>query len=1184
VLQDEEPEKTVARLLQQDARVTRLHRLIRGKPVEIPVVADQVFDDLPSAQRIQALSQLVELLIQATDPATGSPLLSARYHLFLRSLEGAFVSYWPTKRVFLDRKAQHQEGAAFEVALCRECGQHYFVGHKRTGGRLEEPVRDPSHPDFGATFFRPLDNGEGVGEQDDQPNKASLFQLCIQCGRISQVAPTCRHGHTIRIIKEDPPRDEDRADQLSRCGACGYSAAGRDPVREVVHGTDGPNAVIATTLYQYLPEARKKVLAFADGRQEAAFFAWYLEDSYRSILRRNLIRKVVQRLSPHATEGLSLQELAIDLYSLFREERVFPPATGELQLRREAWLSLYREFLADEPRISLEGVGLVRWDIKWPPWLRPPGALMTPPWTLTEVEARDLIIVLLDSLRADKAVEIRTQEGIRLNWSDLGLQGSQMRVRIGGHQGVRAWDGSTTRRTRLLAKIFRRLTPNAGDEEALQQALTLLREVWEAIRHADERAPSSEDRLLLSVDDARRFNPDWWRLRPIELGDTVFRCDTCGRLRPVSVRNSCPRGGCPGNLERVRVRDLEPNHYRTLYSEQLPGSLRVEEHTAQLDKEKAREFQREFRNGNIHVLSSSTTFELGVDLGDLDTIFLRNVPPESFNYVQRVGRAGRRAGHPGFAITYCRRAPHDLYHFAEPQRILQGKVRPPALSLRNEKIATRHITATVLSYFFRAHRDRFSSVATFLSNLEHPSAVQDLRKFIDEERGQLEETLRSIVPHEDSDIYGLSDQSWIARVAGEDSRLRLAELEISSDYRTVRLLQNAAAEKGDYDTAKWARDRATTIARENVLEFLSRKAVIPKYGFPVDVVELDPHRTERNQQASDVLLQRDLGIAISEFAPTSQLVANKKVWTSHGLKKVPEREWPRKYYKRCPQHNVFLAWKPGEPEPLAPCGDSPATFQYVVPVFGFMTNREKPKEPTSRPSKIFTTRPYFSRPASPDRGDIAMRATSGLPLLTIKKASPGWMVVLCEGRRGGGFYICAQCGSGFRNLPKRLALHKNALDQDCRGKLERVSLGHEFVTDVLQLQFHAGPIGRVDTVWFAFALAYAVVEGAAEILEVPSTDLTATVGYLTLQSVFPPIVLYDSVPGGAGLVALLEEEHILRACLEAARKRVRGDCGCDEETSCYGCLRSYRNQFAHQHLQRGPVKRYLDQLFSLWSS
>jgi len=93
-----------------------------------------------------------------------------------------------------------------------------------------------------------------------------------------------------------------------------------------------------------------------------------------------------------------------------------------------------------------------------------------------------------------------------------------------------------------------------------------------------------------------------------------------------------------------------------------------------------------------------------------------------------------------------------------------------------------------------------------------------------------------------------------------------------------------------------------------------------------------------------------------------------------------------------------------------------------------------------------------------------------------------------------------------------------------------VSLGHEFVTDVLQLQFDPDLVADIEPIWFGYSLAYALVEGAAEILEVPSTDLNATVAYSEANSV-PPIVLYDNVPGGAGLVARLEEERVLRVCL-----------------------------------------------------
>ncbi|MDH7482987.1 MAG: helicase-related protein, partial [Armatimonadota bacterium] len=284
-----------------------------------------------------------------------------------------------------------------------------------------------------------------------------------------------------------------------------------------------------------------------------------------------------------------------------------------------------------------------------------------------------------------------------------------MRFRIGdpkGKKGVRSWDGKQGKRARFLAKLLMRISSDFSEQEAVNRAVDVLRAIWQSMRQFDERAPTSNDRLLLPVDDARRLNPDWWRLVLIRDTDTIFQCDTCGRLQAISVRGVCPRHRCPGMLRPVQVSNLEPNHYRSLYEEDLPGMLRVEEHTAQLDKEKAREFQREFRNGNIHVLSCSTTFELGVDLGDLDVIFLRNVPPEAFNYAQRVGRAGRRSGYPGFALTYCRRSPHDLYHFSEPERMLSGKIRPPVLSLRNEKIIARHIAAVALSRFFRDFPER----------------------------------------------------------------------------------------------------------------------------------------------------------------------------------------------------------------------------------------------------------------------------------------------------------------------------------------------------------------------------------------------------------------------------------------------------------------------------------------------
>lgn len=1184
--------KSIARILQRDKRSAVLRCLITGEPTELQEAADQVFADLPPGQRVSALSQLVRVLMRCRDPSSDAPLLSARYHLFLRSLEGAFVSYWPDKKVFLDRKAADGKTPVFEVALCRECGQHYFIGPKGfTCGKLLEATRDPSHVDFGVSFIRPVENmRERDGEESSGANDKRIFQLCVQCGEMQREKPQCGHDNIIPVVVVESPEDEDKADRMPKCDACGYTAAGCDAVRGIVYGADGPHAVIATTLCQFLPEKRRKVLAFADGRQEAAFFAWYFGDSYKSILSRNLILKTVKSFRPYFEDGISLYTVADKAFHDYRDAFKMKEADDEARIRTNIWRALYREFLTEEQRISLQGVGLIRWSIKWPHWFRVPELLTSPPWFLTEAEARDLLFLLLETMRFDKAVDLRTENGVSLSWHSLDLQGTQTRFRIGDPKGqkcVRRWDGKSGKRAWFLAKILMSLQKGVSEPQAVQQAVEALRQIWDALGQCDETA-SSNDRLLLVVDDGRRLNPDWWRVHFITCEDNIFQCDTCGRLQTLSVHRVCPRRHCPGTLNEVRVVDLAPNHYRLLYKEDLPGRLRVEEHTAQLEKEKAREFQREFKEGKIHLLSCSTTFELGVDLGDLDTVFLRNVPPEVFNYAQRIGRAGRRSGFPGFAITYCRRSPHDLYHFAEPRRLLNGRVRPPTVSLRNPKIVIRHVTAVALSRFFRAFKERFKSVAALFKDLERPSAATDFKSFLYGHQAELEESLRAIVPLDVLAAVGLDSGEWVERVAGkvpkqigamiveEESRFSLAEAEVSSDYASVIKLEEAARTARDYATAEWAQKRANTIASEDVLSFLSRKAVIPKYGFPVDVVELDTQRTQQNQEAFEVLLQRDLSIAISEFAPTSKLIANKKEWTSFGLKRVAGKEWPSKLYKRCLEHNVFLHWRAGEPEPPAPCGDRLTVSKYIIPHFGFVTDRNKPKDPKSRSPRAFTTRPYFAGSVGPEPSTINM--PSNHPLITLKKASPGFMVVLCEGHRGEGFYVCTRCGAGFR---RRQVRHKTPYGQDCRETLEQVSLGHEFVTDVLQIQFHPKPLANIEPIWFAYSLAYAIVEGAAEVLEVPSTDLNVTVAHPG-QYFLPPIILYDNVPGGAGLVAWFEEQRFLKACLESAHKRVSGNCGCDENTSCYGCLRSYKNQFAHQYLKRGPVMHYLETLFTTW--
>ena len=1176
----------VGALLERDQRTTTLRRKLTDHILDVKEAAETIFANEPQDHRLTVLTQLLSLLSKAKGPDTDSPLFIVRYHLFVRSLEGAFITFRPQKRVLLSRGGakvgvnSEELSAVFELALCRECGQHYLVG-RIDGHKFKEAVRDPSREAFGVCYLRPLD--KSYEPHDEDKKKLKIRHLCVQCGTIGQPGlkrPTCNHSNSdwIQVLEEPRHTDKERTDQLKTCSVCGYNASGHDPVREIIYGNSGPQAVIATTLYQRLPQGRKRILAFADGRQDAASFAWYLEDSYRDVQNRSLILRAARQLAVAAgTEGLSLQDLVDEMLPQLRKLR--PASETNLKLSRKAWHMLYREFLTDEVRISLEGTGLIRWRVQLPEWFELPPQLTQNPWNLSEEEARDLISFLLDTMRKSKAVELRAGDKVTIGRHDLGPTFSQMRLRIGkprGTKGIQSWDGERTRRAKFLTRLLegQGLPPS----EAQDHAIEALRLIWEALTDGDH-APSPEERLLLRFKDGKVLNPDWWRLFVLLPEDTLYRCDTCGSLQTLSIKGLCPRYRCTGYLQPVVLSELSLNHYRLLYQAELPGNFRVEEHTAQLSPDQAQEYQKDFKGNRINVLSCSTTFELGVDLGELDVTFLRNVPPEPFNYAQRVGRAGRRS-EPGFAITYCRRSPHDLYHFEKPNRMLGGKTRPPTLSLRNKKILVRHLVTWALSTFFREYPERFESVENFVGNWEHATLLADLEAFLHKHQEKIEVVFREIMPTDPTVTteLGLNEGRWIDKILNREGRLSLAVEEVLSDYQIAIELKKISSDNDDFTTAKWAKNRAKTIAGEDVLSFISRKAIIPKYGFPVDVVALD---TQGTTPADRISLQRDLRIAIAEYAPTAEVMANKRIWTSSGLKRVKgrdEKTWAIHRYKKCHRHDVFCQWQKGEQEPELPCDCSATVFSYLVPRFGFIADR-KSKEPTSGPQRLFSTRPFFVGLVDSVANCVQLPGKSPKPVMSLTKASQGSLVVLCEGRRGTGFYVCLSCGAGFRGRKK--SPHTTPYGQSCDGELENFSLGHEFTTDVIRLEFHTSPPDVNDPIGFAYSLAYALSRAAAEILDVPLNDLNTTVSYREGTRV-PPIVLYDDVPGGAGLVTRLEDGDLMKQCLELAQKRVNGDCGCGEHDSCYICLRSYRNQFMHDRLQRGSVYAYLQQILNNW--
>ena len=1071
----------------------------------------------------------------------------SRYHVFVRALEGAFLVHKSGKdQVVLNRKTDEETDShtsfstPLEIALCRECGQHYYVG-REVRNSLQEAIRDPSLEGFGVEYYLPL--------KTDTSEATHL--LCRRCGALSSSDLSCDCDRQAQIpVKECAPR-KDHPDQLKECEICGYRPGGlSDPVQEIVHGSDGPNVVIATALHKLLwdPVLGARVLAFADNRQGAAFFAWYVEDSYEDIRDRNLILRAMKSTNI-PPEGLSITDLSERLLAKREQANLFKRKQTYEERKQTALKAIFREALTDKIRLSLEGVGLIQWFVEVPDCITNNAELFkimeAPPWNLTKDEANDLLRYLINEFRRQRAVDLSESN---LFWGEVSpwAQRSLTKDPPGGRKYVTQWGGV---QSTIVGHFLRRLH-NGSEVNIERSCADLMKKVLDALL-----SDRSDDRILCrapGTGNGYRLDSGWLRVRRVT-DSKHWQCSTCKSLSTYNIKSICPRNHCPGNLTHVDSQALGGNHYRILYEEpNLPPILHSEEHTAQIESNEARERQERFKDGKIHLLSSSTTFELGVDLGELEVVFLRNVPPEPFNYTQRAGRAGRRET-PGLVLTYCRRNTHDLYHYENPEkRLIKGLINAPKLQITNTKIILRHIVATALSAFFRGNCERFKNVEEFIGDWENPSVISDVKRFC-ENNNNLRNSLLNIVPKNIHEAVGLNGTDWIEEMTGEDSRFLYAVEEVSYDYLQMKqAIEELIAERSSRWTQKVGQleKYMRTIASENALGFLSRKAIIPKYGFPVDVVEL-----EVPQENKKITLQRDLSQAIAEYAAGSTVVANKLEWRSYGVKVIPKKECPVKYYDYDEARN-FKQYPPTE--------EHRGKRRYLSPIFGFVTSSfEKPKEPRGRTRRLYTTRPFFLG----FEGDVEPQ-TKTFSSVQVTPAQPGRLVILCEGKKKEGFYICKSCGAHFtrpeaKHDPPRGFKH-------CNGTLRPLSLGYELETDVMRIQFPS-PTDE----WGAYSVAYAVLLGAAETLDVPDTDLNVTItGGTTSDHV--RIVLYDNVPGGAGLVTSLWDNKVFTDLLNNARNRVIGGCRCD--ISCYGCLRSYRNQFAHPHLDR---KRALELLTNL---
>ncbi|RQD81886.1 MAG: DEAD/DEAH box helicase, partial [Methanocalculus sp. MSAO_Arc2] len=176
-------------------------------------------------------------------------------------------------------------------------------------------------------------------------------------------------------------------------------------------------------------------------------------------------------------------------------------------------------------------------------------------------------------------------------------------------------------------------------------------------------------------------------------------CRKCGEVHHFHTINACTHPNC---TDLIPV-DLSNNYFRIEYTKSFSDvvQLHAEEHSGQIDGESRKVLETRFKDkdDNLNVIVCTPTMELGIDIGNLSAVYLRNVPPSPSNYAQRAGRAGRKS-QASMILTFCgvgsRRGPHDQYFYRYPEKMITGKITAPRFLMDNKMLIRSHIHALIL--------------------------------------------------------------------------------------------------------------------------------------------------------------------------------------------------------------------------------------------------------------------------------------------------------------------------------------------------------------------------------------------------------------------------------------------------------------------------------------------------------
>lgn len=734
---------------------------------------------------------------------------------------------------------------------------------------------------------------------------------------------------------------------------------------------------------------------------------------------------------------------------------------------------------------------------------------------------------------------------------------------------------------RLLGKRRRTTTTYHGDHGDSPSAIRMF------VKTHAKRLGVDFDDLLTNVQLYLRsvLDPQSWLLvaercefRPF--GTRYWKCRNCSEVHAFEPQHVCT------NCRRDEFDELpyngpdENDYYVYLAHRHTTYRLNCEELTGQTDFLDAQNRQRRFqgiflddaeaakggvlevpRFDGIDLLSVTTTMEAGVDIGSLEAVLLANVPPQRFNYQQRVGRAGRASTPTSIALTLCRGRSHDENFYQDPEAMTSAPPAEPYLALDRPIIARRVLVAETLRRAFASLKVR--------EDVPDPASAEDLDGGSDD----------------DSTTSSHGDFGSAAGWPGAELAVAL-ELEKMDVEAIISVLIAGTPLEGTPDAQKFERfvkDELVGRIRDHAARavtnglgalplslVLAQSGEVPLYGFPTQSRTMWLSRPEHGNERA---IQRDLRIAVGEFAPGNQVVRDKQVFESVGLVNYeggrapwrgPADKTPYTFVHSrgalCPECGHL-------DESFAPdvtcsvCGEANMEERAFITPLGFRVDYDS--EP--KPYRLFIERP--SRARRPRVTAIPTDETRTSASADLRFGEGNIYIVNDNGRESFSF---VKILNGPDELKDGLWSTQYRTGQPVAGRFALTARTHTQLLGIapsraVQERFNLEPRNPEDLVWtgwVSFAHLFAVA--VSKIMAIRPTEIDVD-AYRLPGGTFG-IYLADALENGSGFALEIYRnrfEEIMRYItteLAAIYRSAEHD-SCD--SSCYACLRDYGNVGVH---------------------